>query len=159
MNHVPKRTVIIIIFCILLMIEVSPVFGLSIQEKTKTSEKIASFIQNLVVSGKPEEAFREAALLAPQKPSVTTLEISRIDEDTSSEENSSYINRSCLLSEMYLTKDENNTYLMEYSGKYNFTELYQKNKEFYNEIISRYPADSIEAERFANCCAYPKGSF
>ena len=138
------------ILCTLLISCISFASGLPVENTTGTSEKIASFIQGIIVSGKPEQAYEDAVKLAPKKPSVSSLDLSV---------NSSGINSSCILSDMYLQRNITNSYSSRYSGKYNFTELDITNKDLFAEIISKYQSGISESQRFAECCAYPKSSF
>lgn len=149
MIHI-RLIAILFILCTILITSISPVSGVPIENSTGTSEKIASFIQDLVISGKPEQAYQDAVNQAPQKPSVTSLDSST---------NSTAINSSCTLLDMYLKRDINNSYSSEYSGKYNFTELDKTNKDLFEKIISKYQSGISESQRFAECCAYPKSSF
>ncbi|MBN1166707.1 MAG: hypothetical protein JXA44_06195 [Methanospirillaceae archaeon] len=154
-----RRITIILVFLIAIsLFDASAASEMTGSDDSGTGDTVAAFIKDLIRSGKPAQATKNATDEKLKKPSVLSLK-SPHKESVSPEDLVSYRNLSCILTESNADQVNSSLFLENYSGKYNFTDLSRKNKELYDEIISRYQGAIPNGKRFAECCAYPQSSF
>ncbi len=154
-----RRITFILVFLIVIsLFDTSAASEMTGTDDSGTGDTVAAFIKDLIRSGKPEQATKNATDEKFKKPSVSSLKPPH-EEFLSQKDHSTKINLSCMLAESNTDQVNSTLFLENYSGKYNFTELSRKNKELYDEIISRYQGAIPDGKRFAECCAYPQSSF